>query len=234
MAIDDQQLFAYDRIIECCVFCGEPPKTKDHLPSKVLLDTPFPSDRYTVPACAACNNAFSLDEEYLACLVEVARVGSTVPSKLSRTKIGEILAAKPSLATRIAEGLTKDSLGRLIWAVEYDRVNKVIVKLARGHLAYEVGKLNFEPPQSIICIPFVSMSTDHVQQFENGDSQTLSGWPEVGTRAFFRAALGEGLNWIVLQPNRYRFQVEDSGDSVVRIVLSEYLACEVRWSEESG
>ena len=36
-------------------------------------------------------------------------------------------------------------------------------------------------------------------------------------------------NWTVLQPGRYRYVVARLDGIVVRIILSEYLACEVMW-----
>ena len=35
--------------------------------------------------------------------------------------------------------------------------------------------------------------------------------------------------WVVVQPDRYRYAVVETGGVVVRMVLSEYLACEVVW-----
>jgi hypothetical protein len=47
-----------------CAYCGEAATTRDHVPPKNLFPTPRPSDLLTVPACAACNNRSSEDEEY--------------------------------------------------------------------------------------------------------------------------------------------------------------------------
>lgn len=41
---------------------------------------------------------------------------------------------------------------------------------------------------------------------------------------------GECHTWVVLQPGRYRILVTFDPVVAVRVVLSEYLACEVVWS----
>ena len=46
------------------VHCGGPDETKDHVPSKVLLDEPPPTNVFVSPACF--NDALAPDEEYLA------------------------------------------------------------------------------------------------------------------------------------------------------------------------
>lgn len=90
-----------DRNKGWCVYCGGPGETRDHVPSRVLLDEPYPLELPVVPACAACNRAFSRDEAYLACLIECALTGS-VESAKARHKVGEMLTKSPALATRLA------------------------------------------------------------------------------------------------------------------------------------
>ena len=51
-----------------CVHCGGADETDDHVPSKVLLDEPYPENLMVCPSCLKCNNALSVDEVYLACL----------------------------------------------------------------------------------------------------------------------------------------------------------------------
>jgi hypothetical protein len=42
-----------------CVYCGNAPDTDDHVPSKVLLDKPYPDQLPVVNACRSCNQGFS-------------------------------------------------------------------------------------------------------------------------------------------------------------------------------
>jgi hypothetical protein len=87
---------------EKCTYCGAMPATRDHVPSRVLLDEPFPTNLPVVSACEDCNNGFSLDEQYLACLIECAMSGSAEPESVHRGKIQRILMEKPAFAALIA------------------------------------------------------------------------------------------------------------------------------------
>ncbi len=69
-----------------CIHCGGPYETDDHIPSKVLLDEPYPGNLMVCPSCSDCNNSFSLDEEYFACLLECVIAGEAEPPKLRRKK----------------------------------------------------------------------------------------------------------------------------------------------------
>lgn len=75
------------------------------------------------------------------------------------------------------------------------------------------------------------MSGDARSDFEAsplGDG--LVGWPEVGSRAITRLALAQNCDgWVVVQPSRYRYLACAGPDAAVRMVISEYLACEVVW-----
>ena len=85
--MDPRQLFVDERHGGICVYCGGKPTTRDHVPSKVLLDEPFPPDLPVVEACEVCNNGFSLDEQYLACLVEAIMCGTADATLIRRDKI---------------------------------------------------------------------------------------------------------------------------------------------------
>ena len=70
------------RVEELCVYCGEPATTRDHVPSKAFLDKPYPDNIPVVPCCSNCNNQFSKDEEYFACVLECLKCNSTDITKL--------------------------------------------------------------------------------------------------------------------------------------------------------
>ena len=56
-----------------CCYCGDFADTVDHVPSKVFLEKPYPENLPVVPCCKKCNERFSLDEEYVAVLLECVR-----------------------------------------------------------------------------------------------------------------------------------------------------------------
>lgn len=53
-----------------CVYCGAKADTREHVPSKVFLNKPYPDNLGIVPACFKCNNSFSRDELFLSILIE--------------------------------------------------------------------------------------------------------------------------------------------------------------------
>src|SRR5690349_5967316 len=97
-SMDPKHLFYDDRLKGFCVYCGGPEETRDHVPSKVLLDEPYPTPLPVVPACERCNGSFSLDEEYLACFIECTICGTTDPTKVRRPRIQRKLRDAPALA----------------------------------------------------------------------------------------------------------------------------------------
>ena len=219
-----------ERLAEAgCAYCGAAPDTVDHVPSKVFLDDPLPDNLPVVPACKTCNGSFSHDEEYLACFLECVVTGTADPDRLRRPKIARALRHSPGLATRIA-GTCAGSDGQLVWTPDAERVENVLLKLARGHHLYELSSPQHEHPETLSFVPLIAMSLESRREFESGPS--LAGWPEIGSRAFLRAVgVGPYANsagdWVTVQQGRYRYSVEDGGP--VRIVLGEYLACAVMW-----
>lgn len=231
--MDPRQLFMDERLTGMCVYCGGEPNTRDHVPSRVLLDEPFPSHLPVVNACEACNTMFSIDEQYVACFVEAVLSGTTEPSAVGRAKVRRILGENAGLASRIKTSQRTDKEGNLIWEPEIDRVRRIVVKLARGHAAYELYP-QLEEPEQVVFAPFLVISDDEIAEFENGDGEGLRDWPEIGSRAFFRASgkspdgFEQTGDWVMVQPGRYRYAV-DEVPFRVRIVLSEYLACQIVW-----
>jgi hypothetical protein len=217
-----------------CVFCGGGPDTSDHVPSKILLDEPLPGDLPTVEACATCNGGFSLDEEYLACFLECVLCGTAEAAGVRRIKVSRALAHNPSLVERIRGSLRRSDDGSLVWMPEEDRVRRVVVKLARGHAAYELSLPQIEEPIGVSVLPLAVMSDSERSTFENAGTGGLRGWPEIGSRAFHRAAgahpyAAQPGPWIDVQQGRYRYSVDQDGGVSVRLVLSEYLGCTVAW-----
>ena len=173
--------FADSRHYERCVYCGGGGvRTRDHVPSKVLLDAPFPENLPVVPACAGCNASFAADEEYVACLIECARAGTTDPDALARANIGRILSERPALRARLEKAWTESGNG-VVFAAEKACVRNVVLKLARGHAAYELGEPYQDKPDSVIFAPMDSMTRDQRAAFES--VPVFSVWPEVGSRA---------------------------------------------------
>lgn len=115
------QNFGDDRNKSACVHCGGPNETRDHAPSVVFLDDPLPPDLPASPSCASCNQGFSNDEAYLACLLECVIVGSADPARIEREKIAALMRRRPSLTAELAS-LRQEEHGRTIFSFDRERV----------------------------------------------------------------------------------------------------------------
>jgi hypothetical protein len=227
-------LFFDERIHDRCVFCGGHPDTRDHVPSKVFLDDPLPDQLPVVSACKECNQSFSFDEEYLACLLEVVLSGSTDPEQLKRIKIRQAVSRNARLKHRLDACARVDKSGTTVWIPEVERVQNIVIKLSRGHVAYELGFSPIEDPASVFFQPLLCMSNEYRERFERAENGEMRGWPKIGRRTLLRAIGAEPYPniispWIEVQSGRYRYSVDQNDGVFVRIVISEYLSCEVQW-----
>ena len=230
--MDPRKLYFDERHRLQCAYCGAPSSSADHVPSRVLLDDPLPPNLPVVGACDRCNQGFSLDEEYVAVALECARCGSVDPSEVSRAGIAENLRTSPRLARRIARAsATLDQWGQRSLQIEPHRLRNVLLKLARGHVAYEFGEPALGDPETVWYGELARMTASRRAAFEAPVPQLVL--PEIGTRAFLAAVDGAGTllphTWRVVQEGRYRYLGAEHGRTTVRIVLSEFLAYEVHW-----
>ena len=214
--------------------------TRDHVPSKSLLKEPYPAHLPVIDVCGACNHSFSLDEEYFAAFLGAVLAGSTEPDLQVLPSAARILRRNAKLKTRIDQSRTQretpDGETQLLWIPEWARINRVIVKNARGHALYEYGDPNLVsgPPRHIRSTILEDFTDDQRDHFENVDSDTLSGWPEVGSKMMTRVVTGQDLSgpWVVVQDGVYRYAVAQVGRLLVRTVLFEYVATEVYWDDD--
>ena len=93
--MDQLSDFADDRLISSCIYCGGPFETRDHVPSRVFLEAPFPENLPVVGSCRSCNQGFSRDEQYVACLLEAALAGTANPDKIRRSSIVSVRRTPP-------------------------------------------------------------------------------------------------------------------------------------------
>lgn len=231
--MDPRQLYFDKRFRGVCVYCGDAAGTRDHVPSKVLLDLPYPRDLPVVGACDECNNRFSKDEPYLACLIDCSIRGAVADDGRGRTKIARLLREKPHLAVEMDRARQDDLFGVPQWQPDFERVLPIVLKLARGHGAWEFAEPKLDEPRQVSVAPLDTLTIEQRRRFESvGEIGDHAGWPEIGSRAFCELfVVGEDVYrdhvWQIVQRDRYRYMTPD--DDTVRFVLSEYLACEVVW-----
>jgi hypothetical protein len=148
-----------------------------------------------------------------------------------------------TLQARIASARTETN-GQIAFAVEGERIVNVMLKLARGHAAFELSQPCRRQPDHFWCGPIAALNDEQRDAFNAAHIQEMFG--EVGSRGLqrtmvtqvvLRTEAGEqsqlGLfvnDWIEVQDGLYRFlAIDDSGGLVIRIVVAEFLACEVGW-----
>ena len=208
--------------------------SRDHIPSKALLNVPYPENLMDVGMCQDCNSGFGRDEEYFAAFLASVISGSTEPDPLQFPTASRILAHNPRLRSRIdaARHVEADAGNgtAIIWTPELERIERVIVKNARGHVLFELGQGIDLPPTQVNIVPIQQMSPWQLNQFEH--PMSTAGWPEVGSRMMLRlietGECGEG-GWIEIQRGIYRYAVDELPR--VRMVIREYLAAEVAWNQ---
>lgn len=231
------EAFVGDRNRSCCIHCGrwmaDLDVTRDHIPSRSLLSRPYPRNLPVVQVCRQCNSGFSLDEEYLVALLGSVLSGSTDPLRQTCTNAARILARNEQLRSRIEKAKTafqnSDGGIRIVWQPEFDRINRVVLKNARGHAFYEFGEPMLNPPTDVWSVPLDSLGVEQRKEFE--DAGFGSFWPEVGSRMLTRVLTGQDLadGWVVVQDGVYRYAATQVGVMRIRTVLFEYLATEVHW-----
>ena len=230
--------FADKRLKGWCIHCerwiSDP--SNDHVPSKSLLRKPYPTDIPTIKMCRACNGSFALDEEYFAAFLSAVVSGSTVPDRQVLPSAASIFRANSNLRDRIDRSRVQEQTlfgeVRKTWSPEYERINRIVVKNARGHGYYEYSDSSFVAgrPSLVWSAPLENLTADQRDQFFKSES-LLRGWPEIGSRAFTRSIEGQDLvdGWVVVQDGVYRYAVEDG--IRVRTVLFEHITTEVRWDD---
>jgi hypothetical protein len=245
--MDQLKNFADNRLIRGCIYCGGLADTRDHVPSKCLLEQPYPTNLPVVGCCDACNQEFSKDEQYFVCLIESVLCGSTDPEKIRRPSVSRMMQNSPALRQRIENSKTEVN-GQTAFIPEIERINNVMLKLARGHAAFELSQPCREKPDYFWCGPLSLLPQEDQEAFNSAHFQQLFG--EVGSRNMQRIMVlqltrlsenGEQQNigmlyndWIDVQDDQYRFiAIDDVSQIVIRIVIAEYFACEVAWNTKA-
>jgi hypothetical protein len=241
--MDQLNNYADDRLINGCIYCCGHAETRDHVPSKCLLEQPYPQNLPVVGCCDSCNQNFSKDEQYFVCLIESVLCGSTDPEKIGRPSVARTMQNSPVLRQRIETSRTEVN-GQIAFVPEIERIHAVMLKLARGHAAFELSQLCWVEPDHFWCGPLLLLSQENREAFDSIHFQQVVG--EVGSRNMQRLLVtqmtphtenGEQKNigmlindWIDVQNQQYRYiAIDDVGGLVIRIVVAEYLACEVAW-----
>jgi hypothetical protein len=222
--------FSDNRLDKVCAYCGDFANTRDHTPSKILLEKPYPENLHVIPSCYECNNNFSIDEEYFACALECMIHGTADLRNLSRSRIVQILKRKINLKNKLDKAFSnKDN--NLYFEIEKERFENVLNKFAYGHIKFENSDTPFSRPKNIWFKTFNSLSRNEYNYFFSTSELIIA--PEVGSRATQYVCIDRGgvpiNNWKLVQDSVYSYSVINNDDLKVRMLFYNYLVCEVLW-----
>ena len=223
-----------------CIHCARTlaglETNKDHVPTKGFLIKPRPHHLPVVTICRRCNNGFSRDEQYAVTFLSCVLSESTDPGHQRNASAARALTDSKALRAWIERSkIEYQTLGgdkRIVWRPDTARLDRVILKNARGHAYFEFGEPMLEPPVHVWSSPLEYLSSSERAAFESLDDEGgFVSLPEVGSRMLTRVFTGADLcaGWIVVQENTYRYAVQQEGLLRVRSVWAEYLATEVQW-----
>lgn len=155
-------LIPMTRIEKICLFCGGKADSKDHIPSKNLIEKPYPNNLLTISSCIKCNKSFSLDEEYfLNVLVEISNNPTLLAKKESNGSVYKARERSSGLRDRIQNSLIVGDDGRIYFKSESDRIKRVIEKNAFGLYFHKYKKLS--KLSSFNCTGFFPFSIEETR-----------------------------------------------------------------------
>lgn len=217
-----------------CIYCGKPANTREHVPSKTMLIEPFPENLPTIPACLACNNGFSADEEYFIRYLEVLKNKVYLDYSIS-AHVKKILSQKQSLQHLIeSQILSKE--GYIFPNFDTNRFSRIITKLAIGHAGYEYDDLNFEGANGLWYDFLPNISDEKKAEFQS--PKLMDVIPEISSRFSCNACIIQNIesgekfvlsDWIPVQNQRYSYNVilNESGGVSVKMIILDFLYCKV-------
>lgn len=217
-----------------CFYCGSPADTKDHIPSKVLLDKPYPDNLDEVPCCRKCNNGFSLDEEFSAVAIECVLRQSTHVKDMKREKVRIICEHSPLLLNCVEESLITDLWGNIHLSADNPRIRNFILKLAKAHIKFELGFLPLSLEATEIQIFELKHCTDTSVVEAFLAPVKVSVLPESGSRAVQLLCITANreilIPWLNSQEGMYSYHVNPETFEV-RILIQEAIGIIVRFAD---
>lgn len=221
--------------IGVCIYCGSMDKilTREHSPSKVLLNEPFPENLPITYSCRDCNSSFSSDEEYFACILECIKCGTVEISKLKRRKIQDILTKNKKLYNLIINSYNENSKTFL---VDYNKLYNVVLKLAKGHLSFEMNENSVGFSDYFQFRLLTDMNKDDLVNFEQ-QIPVVNNFCEI-SRITKELLIYESpysdpfivYPWHIVQDGQYRYMCAYINNQwIVKIVISECCFFEIHW-----
>lgn len=227
------------RFDSMCIYCHTNiANSREHLPSRIFLDTPYPEGYSIVPACKECNVGFSPGEVYVSCFIDKLRNALSNNRIPLREKTISAINHDKDLERIINEQILTEN-GKIIVNYEPTSFSKILIKLAKGHLCQAQDKV-FEGYCSVVCNFKLKpdLSEDELYHFE--ELPLADKASECGSDFTHGLLIVEVIGlpsqivvpWNEVQEDNYRYLTYFEQDNyVVRIVICETLFAEVLFSE---
>ena len=173
---------------------------------------------------------FSLDESFVACTVEYLRSLSCVNGEM-RSKIINYLNNNPSLLQRLESAISHKDNDQFEVVLEDERIRRVLLKLAVGHIAYECNEVMTDEPEYLNYKILPELPGESVSEFDK--NYIVDILPELGSPLFQKIVeLSDGsiyYPWFMVQDGQYRYMIICNEGILIRIVIGEYLFAEIKW-----
>ncbi len=230
-----------------CVYCGEKSDTREHSPSKVFLEKPYPEDLPVLPACRKCNNGFSDDELYTEIYIDSLKYLSGYSQNLREQNLERI--KKNSAFLDAQSDLSKYYNGEKISINQ--KIERILTKLAICHMVYELsegyGTDNCQTHPKLISYSFLfDMSKTEIDNFDGFVFMDNKKLPIIGSRVFDKIYVLEPvlncwdgsetkklqipiMNWTDIQEHNYKYisWLENDDTFRVKIVIHDFLFAEI-------
>ncbi|MFD0682354.1 MULTISPECIES: hypothetical protein [unclassified Paenibacillus] len=129
--------------MKTCVYCGNPAKTRDHVPPKSFYIEPLPVNLITVPCCYNCNHNFSTIEDYARTVLSSAReevASAELAVELWHQKVERSLKRNIKLAEEIYYSFRPFGSDRLAFKIDREKIDLFIIKIIKGLYFYHFKK----------------------------------------------------------------------------------------------
>ena len=227
-----------------CIYCGKVADSREHIPSKVFLDKPFPADLYLVPACRVCNNSFSSDELYTWFVIKLLEQRAGIDCLSTSYQSAKRFASHPGVHSEAQNDISlfinrpnSFDVHKTLFDFKSERIARILKKLAVGHAVYELSECYYSESldtwkTSTIEYSFApTLSQEIIDDFNCAIDINGLVLPEIGSRVYENIyvitlplcpiegdnnmALGVVLlDWTDVQDNRYRYIAVHSPTSI--------------------
>lgn len=218
-----------------CIYCLNIANSREHIPSKIFLNKKYPEELAVLPACKSCNNSYSNDEQYLACLIDFIQYKIENLSDVKRDIIRKTFVKRPRIKATFEESIIINKDGSLkSMNIDISKIENIVLKLAIGHGTYQLSKIFMKSPTQL-NYKFLCDLTD--EEFKHFNAlPIIEKAPEIGSRLMEELYI---INddvpitlWKNVQENQYRYIAFHSNEgTTVRIVIGEFFFAEVFWKE---